>query len=366
MYLKKFGLVVMSVLASLTTISASTQKTIALTQETVSMSQLTPITNLIKYTSNYDSLDSLSEQLDLLGRFLKTKLYNNTMEGAVAFGNGYGIHIDGNNFTFSFSNFKRFYKELFGFEPSLKIGDKLSGSKLILAENGIDSEAETTLEVTPSKVILHTKAAYANLIYTIEYKAEITNYLGNNLYRIKLYQYSTIPEEPELINTYDVLVKQGISSYIPLLLKETDIDDSNFKDYIKPPSATNEEIIENILQLVNEERVKVGLNPLQLDYELTKVAQIKSTDMQDNHYFSHVSPTYGSPIAMVEAFDITGWNKIGANIAMGHQSPKSVMNSWMNSPDHKSNILKPEYTHIGIGHTEEANYWTQIFLSKYI
>lgn len=42
-----------------------------------------------------------------------------------------------------------------------------------------------------------------------------------------------------------------------------------------------------------------------------------------------------------------------------------VLNTWMSSSDHKANILKEEYTHIGIGYADEENYWTQIFIGMH-
>ncbi|WP_010165789.1 CAP domain-containing protein [Candidatus Epulonipiscium viviparus] len=366
MFQKKFKALAITTFASFTLVSTPT--TAALAPITaVSIDQLAPILNLIKYTSTYDSLTPLEDKLDILGKFLRTKLYNNTYEGAEAFVTKYGIQIDGYNFKFSFSDFKAFYKELFGLDPSLKINTTFNGATLIMSDTSTNMEPETTLQITDSEIILHSKAAYANLIYTTEYAAEITNYLGDNLYKIKIYQYSTANEEKQLQTTYDALVKQDLLTYVPLLLTETEISDTalDLTPYFAPSTSTNDEIIEEILQLVNEERIKAGIHPLELDYELTKVAQIKSTDMQENQYFSHESPTYGSPITMMESFDISGWNKIGENIAMGHKNPATVMKSWMSSSDHKANILKEEYTHIGIGYADEENYWTQIFIGMH-
>ena len=120
---------------------------------------------------------------------------------------------------------------------------------------------------------------------------------------------------------------------------------------------------QEVLDLTNAERAKQGLEPLTLDTELSKVARIKSEDMQKNNYFSHTSPTYGSPFDMMEQFGIS-YRAAAENIAMGQRTPEEVVNAWMNSDGHRKNILSSSYTHIGIGYVENGNYWTQMFIGK--
>ncbi|WP_069997290.1 stalk domain-containing protein [Cellulosilyticum sp. I15G10I2] len=118
-----------------------------------------------------------------------------------------------------------------------------------------------------------------------------------------------------------------------------------------------------ILELVNIERIKAGLSSLTMDEPLRIVARKKSEDLRVNRYFDHISPTYGSPFDMMTSFGIS-YTMAGENIAMGYQSPESVMQGWMNSPGHKANILKPEFTLIGIGYDASGHYWTQMFIRK--
>ena len=120
---------------------------------------------------------------------------------------------------------------------------------------------------------------------------------------------------------------------------------------------------EEVIRLVNVERKNNGLDPLECDYELSKLAWMKSQDMQTNHYFSHTSPTYGSPFEMMHNYGIT-YYAAGENIAWGYTSPASVVNGWMNSEGHRANILYPGFTHIGVGHAAPGNYWTQMFIGK--
>ena len=118
-----------------------------------------------------------------------------------------------------------------------------------------------------------------------------------------------------------------------------------------------------VVRLVNIERQKNGLSPLVEDWQLSRVARYKSEDMRDRSYFSHTSPTYGSPFDMMKAFGIS-YRSAGENIAKGQQSPEAVVKAWMNSPGHRANILNKGFTHIGVGYAKSGNYWTQMFISK--
>ena len=67
---------------------------------------------------------------------------------------------------------------------------------------------------------------------------------------------------------------------------------------------------QEVFKLVNNERQKMGLKPLTLDWQLSRVARYKSKDMANLGYFSHTSPTYGSPFDMMKKFNIT-YNSAG-------------------------------------------------------
>ncbi|MDZ5474633.1 CAP domain-containing protein [Bacillus sp. 31A1R] len=120
---------------------------------------------------------------------------------------------------------------------------------------------------------------------------------------------------------------------------------------------------QKVVELTNQERAKYGLVGLKIDAALSKVAREKSSDMQRNNYFSHTSPTYGSPFDMMKKFGIT-YRTAGENIAMGQRTPEEVVKAWMNSEGHRKNILNANFTHIGVGHVASGNYWTQMFIGK--
>ena len=119
-----------------------------------------------------------------------------------------------------------------------------------------------------------------------------------------------------------------------------------------------------VVRLVNVERAKNGLAALSIDATITKTATLKSQDMAKNNYFSHTSPTYGSPFDLMKQYGVS-YRTAGENIAMGQTSPAQVMNGWMNSEGHRANILNSSYTKIGVGVAQNANgtyYWTQHFI----
>lgn len=119
---------------------------------------------------------------------------------------------------------------------------------------------------------------------------------------------------------------------------------------------------EDVLALVNAERKKAGVAPLTLDWEISRVASYKSKDMAVNNYFSHNSPTYGSPFDMLKSFKIP-YGYAGENIAKGQKTPSAVMTAWMNSSGHRANILNPNFKKLGVGtYTKDGViYWTQMF-----
>lgn len=137
------------------------------------------------------------------------------------------------------------------------------------------------------------------------------------------------------------------------------------KDYISTINTyinwTNE-----VITLVNEERKKAGLSSLKQDASLNQLAIIKAQDMINRNYFEHNSPYYGQSWDMATLFDYD-YTSFGENIARNFQSPEEVVNAWMASDKHRSNILNGNFTNIGIGIKPNSNgnfYWVQLFSSK--
>ncbi|WP_010245506.1 CAP domain-containing protein [Acetivibrio cellulolyticus] len=111
---------------------------------------------------------------------------------------------------------------------------------------------------------------------------------------------------------------------------------------------------QTLLNLVNKARADAGVGSLQFDAELMKVARLKAKDMVDNNYFSHQSPTYGSPFDMMRQFGIS-FKTAGENIA-GNRTVEGAFQAWMNSEGHKKNILNSGFNYTGIGIVDSSKY----------
>ena len=129
------------------------------------------------------------------------------------------------------------------------------------------------------------------------------------------------------------------------------------------PGSAASELEAQMVDLINAERAKAGVSALAIDSKVTEVARLKSQDMIDKGYFSHTSPTYGSPFAMLKSFGVS-YRAAGENIAM-NRSMTSAHTALMNSSGHRQNILSASYSRIGVGIVTDARgylYITQMFI----
>ena len=120
-----------------------------------------------------------------------------------------------------------------------------------------------------------------------------------------------------------------------------------------------------VFDLINKQRTNNGLAALKNGSEGQRFARIKAQDMVDNNYFSHTSPTYGSPFDMLKSFKIS-YKTAGENIA-GNSSNSSAVTAWMNSSGHKANILNSNFNYTGIGVVSSPKYgkmYVQLFIGK--
>lgn len=120
-----------------------------------------------------------------------------------------------------------------------------------------------------------------------------------------------------------------------------------------------------VFDLINKQRTNNGLQALKVDTETQKVARIKAQDMVNNNYFSHTSPTYGTPFEMLKSFKIS-YKTAGENIA-ANSSNSAAVNAWMNSSGHKANILNSSFNYTGIGVVSSPKYgkmYVQLFIGK--
>lgn len=120
-----------------------------------------------------------------------------------------------------------------------------------------------------------------------------------------------------------------------------------------------------VFNLINKQRTNNGLSALKVDEEVQRVARIKAQDMVSSSYFSHTSPTYGSPFDMLKSFKIS-YKTAGENIA-GNSNNNSAVEAWMNSSGHRANILNSSFNYTGIGVVTSPRYgkiYVQMFIGK--
>lgn len=175
-------------------------------------------------------------------------------------------------------------------------------------------------------------------------------------------QYKVVYYTANFNGDWSALLKQYFPSYVTKPTTTTQKPATTTTTQ-KPTTTTtttaNSSYAQQVVTLVNQERAKAGLKGLTMDAALSNVALAKAKDMYNNNYFSHTSPTYGSPFDMMKSFGVS-YRYAGENIAKGQKSPQEVMNAWMNSSGHKANILGANFSKIGVAYYNGV--WVQMFI----
>jgi len=121
-----------------------------------------------------------------------------------------------------------------------------------------------------------------------------------------------------------------------------------------------------LIGLINAERTKTGAPPLTVNWEVARLARYKSEEMKRHGVISHESLVYGNPSQQLTRFQVPH-SMVGANIAMGHETPQDVLEAWLNSQCHHVNLVSAEYTSAGVGVSVDDNgiyYWTLILVGE--
>lgn len=129
----------------------------------------------------------------------------------------------------------------------------------------------------------------------------------------------------------------------------------------KPEADKELTFAEQVVELVNQERTKAGLNVVTLDQNIASAALVRAKEIETS--FSHTRPN-GSKFSTALIEQGVTFKGAGENIAWGQKSPEAVMQAWMNSEGHRANILNKNFTKIGVGYYQNAtgrNFWTQLF-----
>lgn len=133
----------------------------------------------------------------------------------------------------------------------------------------------------------------------------------------------------------------------------------------KGATAEEAQFASRVLELVNAERAKAGVQPLSFNQALLDCAQLRATECVTQ--YGHTRPDGSSCFTAFSEFGIArgAWAE---NVAAGQRTPESVVNAWMNSEGHRKNIMNPTYNYIGVGCKQSGSgygiYWAQCFSSN--
>ena len=152
---------------------------------------------------------------------------------------------------------------------------------------------------------------------------------------------------------------------VPLFVTRLGEDQSESLDLPNDLTLSADPVAERqMLELVNEERSAAGLAALVWDERLVPVARQHSEEMFRLKYFAHQSPMSGTPFDRIRNAGVA-YTRAGENLAYA-QSVSVAHRGLMQSPGHRENILRPEFTHMAIGIVSAGAYgrmFTQVFLT---
>ncbi|PIC69165.1 hypothetical protein CSV77_15030 [Sporosarcina sp. P16b] len=117
---------------------------------------------------------------------------------------------------------------------------------------------------------------------------------------------------------------------------------------------------------INIKRQNAKIGNLRADPALNRIASARAEDLAKLGELSHITPTYGTAVEMLEKFDYK-WTAYGENIGAGFHDALEITNAWLASPAHKENLLSPIFTHMGAGTAPDSNgkiYWVTLYSKK--
>jgi uncharacterized protein YkwD len=128
-----------------------------------------------------------------------------------------------------------------------------------------------------------------------------------------------------------------------------------------PTSPDTASFQDRVLTLTNQFRAANGVAPLALNGLLAKSAQDYAVVMASVNVMSHTGPDGSDPGSRITAAGYS-WSTWGENIAEGYTTPEAVVNGWINSPEHRANMLNAAFHEIGVGYAMGTSpYWVQDF-----
>lgn len=138
--------------------------------------------------------------------------------------------------------------------------------------------------------------------------------------------------------------------------------ETNTVEVYSDPMMGDVDYCKQVLKLTNDYRAQNGLAELKWDADLAAVGQMHCDDMSARDYFAHKTPEGVDPFQRMDAYGIK-YKWAGENLGKGYKTPEEVLQGWIDSPDHRENLLNPNFEYLGVGYNENGNYWAQEFAS---
>ncbi len=119
-------------------------------------------------------------------------------------------------------------------------------------------------------------------------------------------------------------------------------------------ASVNASVEDQVIALINAERMAQGLAAYSVDSRLTAAARVQGTDMACNHFTSHTGSD-GSTVRDRVARQGYTWSWIGETYYAAHGGAQTAFDWWKNSTPHRNNLLSPNYTQLGVGYVYDAD-----------
>ena len=145
------------------------------------------------------------------------------------------------------------------------------------------------------------------------------------------------------------------------LLSGCSVELGDVDDVLGSEGSSSSDYVSEVVRLVNIERTERGLSALTMDTTLNAAAAERAKEIVVN--FAHERPDGSSCFTILREYGVS-YRAAAENIAGGQSTPEAVVNSWMNSPGHRANILNSSLRKIGVGYArggQYGTYWVQLF-----
>lgn len=260
----------------------------------------------------------------------------------------------------------------------------LSGEKTDITDEGSKEESEDSEISTTGEVVVTEEETVSTERTTVTTQRETAPPTTIETTTAR-YKVSTVEEQG---NTQNIEIKYGVNKQVTNInvydvysngdkvfsysYTINNVDNSGYNasdDQLRTESEANvttySAYLQEVLRLVNVIRAEVGVSPLVLDDKLCAAANMRAIEMDYADYFQHSRANGESCFTVLDYFGINCFYS-GENIAAGHSSPAQVVEAWKNSPGHYANMIRENYTKLGVGYSSAGigsygRYWVQLF-----